>query len=172
MAKPVTEPSSDSAENPVDLIVARSPFNDQVGYRLVAWEPDFARLEIDIEHRHLNRGGAVHGGVLMTIIDSAGGYCGTYCPHPGRTRLCVTATLSTEFLRPGPANSRLTVEARRRGGGRGIFTATMEVTDDRGRLVALGHGIYRYIRGSGDPDGIPGRDSTDIGDADSADAKG
>jgi hypothetical protein len=30
---------------PKDLIVRRSPFNEQVGYRLVEWREDYARVE-------------------------------------------------------------------------------------------------------------------------------
>jgi uncharacterized protein (TIGR00369 family) len=145
----------------LDLIVDRSPFNERVGYRLIEWKEDHAVVGLEVRRDHANRRGAIHGGVLMTIIDAAGGYCGTYCPHPGRTRTCVTASLTTEFLRPAQEGDGLTATARRRGGGRGLFTASVEVHDQRGHLVALGHGIYRYIKGSGAPEGIPGRKSTD-----------
>lgn len=155
----------DSADEPrPDLIVRRSAFNGQVGYRLVEWESDRALVEIDIGDRHLNRGGVTHGGVIMTVIDAAGGYAGTHCATPGHTRLCVTASLTTEFLRPVPLGSRLTVESRRRGGGRTMFVSTIEVRDPSGDVVALGHGVYRYVGGSGDPAGIPGRQSTEAGD--------
>ncbi len=144
-----------------DLIVDRSPFNEQVGYRLVEWSENRAAVELDVMAGHSNRRGMVHGGVLMTIIDAAGGYAGTYCPYPGRTRTCVTASLTTEFVRPAKQGDRLRAVAERRGGGNGIFVTTIEVHNREGHLVALGHGIYRYLKGSGAPDGIPGTDSTD-----------
>ena len=146
---------------PVDLIRQRSPFNEQVGYRLVEWREDFALVELDIEDNHSNRRGVIHGGVIMTIIDAAGGYSGTFCPTPGRTRMCVTASLTTEFVRPARSGERLQATARRRGGGRGIFMSTIEIHDNRGHLIALGHGVYRYVKGSGAPEGIPGEDSTE-----------
>ncbi len=147
-----------------NLIKRRSPFNEGMDYRLVEWAEDYARVELDVEHRHLNSRVNAHGGVLMSVIDAAGGYCGTYCAHPGRTRICVTASLTTEFVSPAQLGDRLVAVARRRGGGRGIFTATVEVHDQDGRLIALGHGVYRYIKGSGAPEGIPGRDSTEDGE--------
>ncbi|MCP4330985.1 MAG: PaaI family thioesterase [Alphaproteobacteria bacterium] len=147
-----------------DLIRDRSPFNQRVGYRLVEWRDDYALVELDVRDDHMNRRGAVHGGVLMTAIDAAGGYCGTFCPYPGRTRMCVTVSLTTEFLRPAGHDERLAITARRRGGGRGLFAASIEVHDQHDHLIALGHGIYRYVRGSGAPDGIPGADSTERDD--------
>ena len=146
---------------PKDLIVSRSPFNEQVGYRLVEWREDFARVELDVREDHTNRRAVSHGGVLMTIIDAAGGYSGTFCDHPGRTRMCVTVSLTTEFVRPARTGERLSAVARRRGGGRGLFPSTIEVHDQHGHLIALGQGIYRYVKGSGAPEGIPGRDSTE-----------
>lgn len=150
--------------DPANLIVDRSPFNELVGYRLVEWREDYARLEVDVEERHHNRRGVAHGGVTMTAIDAAGGYCGTHCAVPGHTRMCVTASLTCEFIKPMESGRTLTIEAKRRGGGRGMFFAEMEARDDHGHLIALGHGVYRYVKGSGDPAGIPGKQSTEPSD--------
>ena len=119
-------------------------FNVLLGYRLAEWRDDFARLELVLEPKHLNRSGVVHGGVLATMLDVALGYAGVFTAEPGRIRRCVTLTMTTSFL--GQAKSGLlNCVARRRGGGKTIFMATGEVLDESGNPIALGEGTFRYI---------------------------
>src|SRR5207302_7524014 len=61
-------------------------FNVLIGYRLAEWRDDFARLELALEAKHLNRSGVVHGGVLATMLDVALGYTGIFIAEPGRVR--------------------------------------------------------------------------------------
>jgi uncharacterized protein (TIGR00369 family) len=118
-------------------------FNKDLGFRMVEWSPDHAVLALDLEPRHLNRSGIVHGGILATIIDAAGGYAGVY-PIDGRKRRIVTVSMTTNYLGQAKTGT-ITCTARRQGGGRTIFTATAEVRGPDGTLLALGQGIYRYI---------------------------
>src|SRR5260221_3895723 len=119
-------------------------FNVLLGYRLAEWRADFARLELILEPKHLNRSGVVHGGVLATMLDVALGYAGVFSAEPRRLRRAVTLSLTTSFL--GQAKSGvLNCVARRRGGGNTIFMATREVLDDSGTAIALGDGAVPYI---------------------------
>jgi uncharacterized protein (TIGR00369 family) len=118
-------------------------FNVLLGYRLAEWRDDFARLELALEPKHLNRSGVVHGGVLATMLDVTLGYAGVFSAEPGKLRRAVTLSL-TSFL--GQAKSGLlNCVARRRGGGRTIFMATGEVLDESGNAIAIGEGTFRYI---------------------------
>lgn len=123
-------------------------------YRLAAWRPDAAELTLPVLPLHLNRAGVVHGGVLMTLIDAACGFAGTFCPDPGRVRPAVTLSLATSFLGQASGGT-LRATAGRRGGGRRIFMAGCEVRGDDGRLIATGEGVYRFRKGGEDPDGVP-----------------
>ena len=119
-------------------------FNVLLGYRLAEWRDDFARLELALEPKHLNRSGVVHGGVLATMLDVTLGYAGVFSAEPGKLRRAVTLSLTTSFL--GQAKSGLlNCVARRRGGGRTIFMATGEVLDESGNAIAIGEGTFRYI---------------------------
>jgi uncharacterized protein (TIGR00369 family) len=119
-------------------------FNVVLGYRLAEWREDFARLELALEPKRLNRSGVVHGGVLATMLDVTLGYAGVFSAEPGRLRRAVTLSLTTSFL--GQAKSGvLNCVARRRGGGKTIFMATGEVLDESGNPIALGEGTFRYI---------------------------
>jgi len=130
-------------------------FADLLGYRLVAWEPDRAEVELLLEERHLNRSGLMHGGVLTTLIDVACGYAGTHCSLPGNVRGALTLQLSTQFVSTGRRGQRLTASGRKTGGGRSVFFAAAEVHDEAGRLVGRGEGVFRYRRGSESPEGLP-----------------
>jgi uncharacterized protein (TIGR00369 family) len=133
---------------------APSGFRQLVGYRVASWRDGAADLTLTIGPRHLNRSGVLHGGVIATLIDAAGGYAGCYCAKPGHVRRSVTVSLSTQFLAQAKTGV-LMAKARVRGGGTKIFVTTIEVVDGSGRLVAIGEGVYRYRSGSENPDGVP-----------------
>ncbi len=113
-----------------------------IGHRLVRWEPDYAEMILDLGPQHENRNGAVHGGVLATLVDTACGFSGCWSP-PGQSRAAVTLSLATSFLAPA-RSGRLTAIGRRIGGGRSIFFATAEIRDGEGTLLARGEGVFRY----------------------------
>ena len=133
---------------------APSGFRQLLGYRVLDWKDGEAAITLTIGPRHLNRGGALHGGVIATLIDAAGGHAGTYCPEPGHVRRCVTVSLTTQFLAQTKSGV-LTARARVRGGGKRLFMASAEVHDSAGALLAVGEGVYRYRTGSENPRGVP-----------------
>jgi uncharacterized protein (TIGR00369 family) len=119
-------------------------FNVVIGYRLTEWREDFARLELTLDEKHLNRSGVVHGGVLATMLDVTLGYAGIYTGEPGRIRRAVTLTMTTSYI--GQAKTGiLRCIAKRRGGGKTIYMATGEIRDEADNLIALGEGTFRYI---------------------------
>jgi len=131
-----------------------SNFNRLIGMKISAWAEGGVTIEVNLEDQLRNRNGAMHGGVLMTTMDAAGGYAGCFCPHPGRERRTLTLSFSTNFLSPG-LSGRIFTHARVRGGGRKIFVASAEVVDENGKLLALGEGLYRYLTGSDTNIGVP-----------------
>ncbi len=119
-------------------------FADLIGYRLTAWSEGAAEISFEADDRHLNRAGLVHGGVLATAIDAACGFAGCYQAPPGQGRRALTLSLTTQYLRPVAAGTRLTATATRTGGGQTIFFSSCEVRDPEGRLVATGSGTFKY----------------------------
>ncbi len=132
----------------------KSGFRALIGYEVVEWRDGRAVFELALDARHINRGGLVHGGVLMTLLDAAAGYAGCYCAFPGRARRCLTLNFNISFVglaKPGLLRAIGTV----RGGGTRIFHSTAEVLDSGGALVAMGTGSFRYRTGSEKPEGVP-----------------
>jgi uncharacterized protein (TIGR00369 family) len=137
----------------VSELEPQSGFRQLVGYRLVHWAPGEAKIAVHLVGHHTNRSGAPHGGVICTIIDSAGGYAGCYCTTPGNVRRTLTLSLSTNFIARAKG-SELIATGRVRGGGARTFFASIEVHDDTGALIATGEGVYQYRRGSETPEGM------------------
>lgn len=133
MGKDEREP----ADNPVG-------FRRLIGLRVAERQEGFARMELVVGPEHLNSGGTLHGGLLATMIDHASGIAGCYCAASGRSRKAVTLSLTTSFL-AAASGGTITAIGRKRSGGRRIFAATCEVTDEAGRLLAIGEATYRYI---------------------------
>lgn len=131
-----------------------SGFRQLLGYKLAEWKDGEAAITLTLGPRHLNRAGALHGGVISTLIDAAGGYAGTYCAVPGHVRRCVTVSLTTQFVAQ-TKTGMLTARARVRGGGKRLFMTSTEVTDAAGVLLAIGEAVYRYRTGSESPHGVP-----------------
>jgi len=138
-----------------DPLAPAHGFADLVGYRLTRWTEGAAEIVLEVTERHLNRSGFMHGGVLTTLIDTVGGYCGCYCAVPGHVRRAMTLQLATQFLAPARAGDRLTAVGRVVGGGRSVFFADCEVRNADGELLGRGEGVFKYVRGSESPEGMP-----------------
>ena len=119
-------------------------FHSLLGYRQVSWEEDEAVLELELQPRHLNLGGVIHGGVLTSLLDIVLAKAGTYCPYPGRMRKAITLSLTTSFMGT-TKEGRIYAIAKRRGGGRSVFFASCEVYSPEGTLIAMGEGTYKSM---------------------------
>lgn len=142
---------------PQDL--ADSPFNSLIGFDIADWCEDRVELTLTVETRHMNRSSALHGGVLATLIDAAGGLAGCYCPVEGHVRRALTLSMTVNFTGQARAGT-LRVIGRKRAGGRKVYFASVEVFDEAGTLLALGEGTYRYRRGSEDLQGVPAEEQS------------
>ena len=129
-------------------------FHSLLGYRKVSWEEDEAVLELELQPRHLNLGGVIHGGVLTSLLDIVLAQAGTYCPYPGRMRKAITLSLTTTFTGQCSGGT-IRVTGRKRAGGTRIFNSTGEVHDDKGSLLAIAEGTFRIRSGSDKPEGVP-----------------
>ena len=130
-------------------------FVDAIGARLVEWELDRAVFELDVDKPHINGAGVLHGGCIATVLDTALAHAAIYCTVPGNYRSGATVTLTVNFVAPVQEGSRITVNARKVGGGGTVFMSVAEAIDETGRVVATGQAVGRYRDGSGKPEGMP-----------------
>jgi uncharacterized protein (TIGR00369 family) len=123
----------------------RSGYQQLMGYRIVHWSEGLAVAELLVGLQHLNRDGVLHGGVLMSLVDTVCGYAGCFSTEPGRRRRALTLSLTTSFTAPA-TKGVLKATGRVRFKGSRTFFSDAEVLDQKGNLVAIGQGTFQYRR--------------------------
>jgi len=120
------------------------PFIDHLGIERVPDEGGRALLALDIKPAFRNSWQAAHGGVIMTMLDSAMSLAARIHLQ-GAPGGILTMEMNAKFISPG-MGSRLTAEGRVIGGGKTTLFCEAEVRDEAGKLVAKGMGTLKPIR--------------------------
>lgn len=132
-------------------------FNNVLGHRITGWRPGYVEMTLDVRPDLLNSSGVVHGGVLMSLLDSACGIASSFDEAAAQRRYCLTLNFTTHFIK-SVSSGQLRIVARKRGGGRSIFVCEAEVLDDAGNPLAVANGTYKYrskVRTDGNPGDPP-----------------
>ena len=113
------------------------PIAELIGFRGVSAEPGRAVFELEPGMQHYNPIGSVHGGVALTLLDSAMG-CAVHTLLEAGVGY-TTLEVKTNFVRPITADTGLIrcegVVIHR---GSRIATAEGRLTDAAGKLLAHG----------------------------------
>ena len=128
------------------IIRGQSGAQRLVGYTVDIGQPDrLGRAFLDIEDRHSNRNGMLHGGIIAMLLDAACGF--TASMRLGDTALTplVTVSLTTQFVAAAKIGSRVTATGFPTGGGRKIAHVHGELRDDSDRLIATASGVFRMV---------------------------
>lgn len=106
-----------------------------LGIRLLEIGDRHAAMEVDIDDRHRNYLGGVHGGLIATLADTA-----CFFPRPllPSGQAATTINLNVNFLRPAAVGDRLTARSQLLHLGRRTASLAVTVTDRQDRLVAHG----------------------------------
>lgn len=129
------------------LAWTHSPFHELLGIEVLEWREGHALLRCPAGPQHANRGGIVHGGVILSLLDQANAFAGLH--DPARRRSAVTLDLDARFTAPGRIGGTLLCTGTLVTAGRAVFFARGEVRDEAGTLVAFGASSHRYRSGSG-----------------------
>ncbi|GGO77305.1 PaaI family thioesterase [Nocardioides deserti] len=99
-------------------------FIDLVGAGAPDVSDGSARLEVEVDERHLNPAGTVHGGLFATLVDTV---MGAAVRSAGEDQVPATSQLTVTYLRPGkPGTLVVTAEVRKRGQDLTICEAGVE----------------------------------------------
>ncbi|WP_205314590.1 PaaI family thioesterase [Nocardioides houyundeii] len=90
-----------------------------------------ARLEVEVDERHLNPAGTVHGGLLATLVDTT---MGAAIRSVLDEETPATSQLSLTYLRPGKPG-RLLVTAQVSKRGESITVCEADIEQDGKALV-------------------------------------
>ncbi|MGU9980820.1 PaaI family thioesterase [Phreatobacter sp. HK31-P] len=128
-----------------------SAFHRLIGWEVVEWSDGRAVMKCPVREDFMNRGGGLHGGLVATLMDSAGGYAALGGPPKDPNEIDgrgVTLSLTVNYL--GTARDGvLTVTATRTGGGRSVAFVSIRVEDSDGNIIADGVGTFRRFSGAG-----------------------
>lgn len=115
-------------------------FGALLGFDIRLLESGVAELELQLAQYHCNRLGTVHGGVIMTLLDTAGMWA---CTDAGTAPVCPTVSISCSFLKAVRIADARTLQARGEitRKGRTMYFVTVSVVAGQ-ELVATAQGVY------------------------------
>ena len=122
------------ADDATSFLHAAMPLCATLGVRAVALDPGAVVLEVDWAPDRLTSGRILHGGVVMALADSAGGYC-AFANLPEGATATATIESKTNMLRAVRSGTIRATARVLHAGGTTIVVET-EVRDDQDRLVA------------------------------------
>ncbi len=118
-----------------------SPFIQECGMRVVEADKDkqFLKIDMPLTSRLERAAGSkqFHGGAIASLIDTAG----TFALVMLAGKAVPTINFRTDFLRPA-IDTTLRAEAQVRKVGRTVGVVDIDVTDQDGRLLAVGRGTF------------------------------
>jgi uncharacterized protein (TIGR00369 family) len=122
--------------SPTDLnafMFEMMPFTELVGAEAVAADRDQVRARLAWDASRCTTAGVMHGGALMALADSAGGWCAFLNIPAGAATTTIES--KTNFLR-AVRSGYVEAVARPLHVGRTIVVVDTELRDERGALVA------------------------------------
>jgi 1,4-dihydroxy-2-naphthoyl-CoA hydrolase len=114
---------------------ALTAFDRLYGLELTEIGDELIRARVEVEDRHRQPAGLVHGGLYATIAESMA-VAGTNRGVSGDGRAATGLSTQTSFLRPITGDS-IEATARPRHRGRSTWVWEVEISDDLGRLCVL-----------------------------------
>lgn len=114
---------------------AAEPAWRMLGIELEDISEGFARVRLRVKPQFCNFVGTIHGGIIMTLADSAFGYAVNSAKYP-----TVAAQFNTHFLNPSEPGDELEAECRVIKAGKRAVTAEIRVSTRDGKVIALATG--------------------------------
>jgi 1,4-dihydroxy-2-naphthoyl-CoA hydrolase len=113
-------------------------FDSELGLKYIDVTPDGGRAVLEINDKLLQPWGIVHGGVYCTIIESLASVSGAvWFAEKGERGTVVGVNNNTDFLR-AISSGTVTAVSTPIHRGRRQQLWLIQVTDDKGRMVARG----------------------------------
>jgi uncharacterized protein (TIGR00369 family) len=122
-----------SAEMMLRGEISPPPIARLLGFALKAIDSGRAVFEMEVDERHHNPMGTLHGGIYCDLADAAMGYA--YAATLGEGETFTTVELKINFFRP-IRHGKLSAEAKVIKAGSTLGYVECDVKDQDGRLVA------------------------------------
>jgi uncharacterized protein (TIGR00369 family) len=116
-----------------------------IGFDLTRIEFGVVEGQMNLENKHLQQFGFVHGGATSTILDITMGFA-AYSVVPIEKGV-VTANISIDFLNPGDGDKIIAIGEVEKAGNKLVFTHGRVFTEKDGRrkLIATARSVMAII---------------------------
>ena len=125
-------------------LINGSSFFELLGMTICELKEGYSKVEIQLDQRHLNPFGGVHGGVYASLIDTAA-YWAAYCDmdeNAAYTSMDVCVN-NLSMMKEGT----LIAEGRTIKCGRSRYLCEASITDSAGKLIAYGTSKLMVLQG-------------------------
>jgi len=118
-----------------------------VGYRIDLSDPSgLATVTLDIQAKHRNRNGTLHGGIHAMMLDAAAGFAASrFLAGEDALTPVLTLSLSTSYV-AAAAEGEVVATGKVSGGGYKIVYATSEIRDASGTILSTANGVFKRAK--------------------------
>lgn len=124
----------------IDEINATNAFGNLLGTKIEEVEAGYARVSLEVKPDYTNPFNTIHGGVLYTMADMAGGTAAYSYGQP-----VVTVDSSFHFLNAGINVTRLIATGTELRNGKNIGVYEVKVMDQDEKVLCMGTFTYAKI---------------------------
>ena len=121
------------AADHTELALEMMPFARLIGVQKVTASPELVTATVEWDESRCTGQGVLHGGLLMALADTVGGYCAVLNLPAGHWTSTIES--KTNFLR-AVRSGHVEAQARPLHVGRTTIVVDTELRDDQGKLVA------------------------------------
>jgi uncharacterized protein (TIGR00369 family) len=129
----------------IKQLVGESPFPSLLSLELTDIGTGFAVIETSIQSKHMQLMGAVHGGVLASLVDTVT-YWSVYYGIEDPQAWLTTVDLKVNYLAPVDSG-KLIARGRQIKVGKKLCYASAEVHSDKGAIIAHGSSTLFILKG-------------------------
>lgn len=129
----------------IKRLVGESPFPSLLSLELTDIGTGFAVIETSIQPKHMQVMGAVHGGVLASLVDTVT-YWSVYYGIEDPQAWLTTVDLKVNYLAPVDCG-KLIARGRQIKVGKKLCYASAEVHSDQGDIIAHGSSTLFILKG-------------------------
>lgn len=122
------------------VIIDSDPLSKDWSIKVHEQTEEYSLVSVEIQPRMLNPLGGVHGGVLASLIDVAGGVA-----SHANNKKSMTLDMQVQYIKAARDCSMLTAEARSIRLGRTIMVYAISIKDQNGGQVCTGTITYYVL---------------------------
>jgi uncharacterized protein (TIGR00369 family) len=141
---PMSEDEQQRRRAAIADLFPTTPFMSLLGLTFDRYKPDDVVVHLPFDERWTNDGEVYHGGIIATMLDTAGAAVAWSNHDFDRGARASTVSISVQYL-AAARRSDLIVEARTVKRGRELIFTEMTARDEDGRDVAHAVQTYRIV---------------------------